>query len=138
MEKSTRVISQVYGYAVCLVAVIAFLISAVSVINSVIDLQDPIHAGWTPAGSPSLATFENYKMDVIKGVEKTGDNIKSSTPIDEHALRTMYEAALNEKINSSRFVSKKVIIVGSVMMLICIVLFITHWRWMRKFAGQSA
>jgi hypothetical protein len=55
MEKSQRV-AQIYGYMVCLVAVITFLMSITQLVNSLIDLQDPIHAGWTPAGSPSLAS----------------------------------------------------------------------------------
>ena len=44
MEKSFRV-AQIYGYLVCLVAVITFLISITQLVNSMIDLTDPIHAG---------------------------------------------------------------------------------------------
>ena len=45
MEKDkTQRIQMVYGYAVCLVAVITFLISVTSMVYAVIDLTDPLSA----------------------------------------------------------------------------------------------
>jgi hypothetical protein len=132
MEKSQKVGAQIYGYAVCLVAVITFLISISTLINAILDLGDPIHAGWTPAGAPSLASFENYKMDILKSAQ-TGDGSGQAAYIpDEKTLQTMFEAAKNEKIQSSRQMSIKNIMVGGVLMIICTILFITHWRWMQK------
>jgi hypothetical protein len=132
MEKSQKVGAQIYGYAVCLVAVITFLISVTTLVNAILDLGDPIHAGWTPAGAPSLASFENYKMDVLKSTQ-TGDGSGQASYIpDDKTLMSMYEAAKNDKIQSSRHMSIRNIMIGGILMAICTILFITHWRWMRK------
>jgi len=134
MEKSTRVVAQVYGYAICLVAVITLLIATSGLITAIIDLGDPIHAGFNFQGSPSLASFENYKLDVMKSFSKGADNSTVSyTPTDEE-LKAMYEAAKNDKIQSSNHQSKKSILINSFLIAICIFLFIVHWSWMRRTA----
>jgi hypothetical protein len=137
MDKPTRIASQVYGYAVCLVAVITFLISVTGLVNSVADLGDPIHAGYTPQGTPSLASYENYKMDVLKsGQQDAGGNKAGFTP-DETALKAMYESAKSDKIQKVRHESNKAIMISTIMILISVVLFITHWRWMQSRAKMQ-
>jgi hypothetical protein len=137
MEKSRKVGAQIYGYAVCLVAVITFLISITTLVNAILDLGDPLHAGYTHPGSPSLASFENYKMDMLKSIQQgEGTSAASFIPEDE-TLRAMYEAAKNDKIQSIRHDSIKDIMIGGLLMFVCIVLFITHWRWMQKIARST-
>jgi hypothetical protein len=67
MEKQHRM-AQIYGYTVCLVAVITFIICISSIIPSIMDLSDPLHAGglFQFAATPSLASYDNYKMDILK------------------------------------------------------------------------
>ena len=62
MEKKTK-IPQVYGYAVCIVAIITILISVTTLINSVMDASDPLYA-W--GGDQQLSSFENFKVDALK------------------------------------------------------------------------
>ena len=132
MEKSQKVGAQIYGYTVCVVAVIAFLISVTTLANAIIDLQDPIHgAGWTPPGA-SLASFENYKMDILKSLQKGDESSKASYVPDDQTLRAMYEAARTDRIQSVKHQSNKSLIVSSLLIFICIILFLTHWRWVRK------
>lgn len=118
--------TQVYGYAVCLVAVITFLISSGSLISGILDFSDPLQAGW-PQDRPSLASYEIYKMEVVKSL---GDY---EVP-DEKTFRTMYAAAKADKINNVRHRSRQSVVVSSILIVICVILFITHWRWMRKIA----
>jgi hypothetical protein len=132
MEKSQKIGAQIYGYTVCLVAVITFLISITTLVNAVIDLSDPLHAGWTPPGTPSLASFENYKMDVLKSSQQGDDKSTSTYVPDDETLRGMYEAAKADKIQLSKHQSHRSIIIDSLLIVICLVLFITHWRWMKK------
>jgi hypothetical protein len=132
MEKPQRM-AQVYGYLVCLVAVITTLICVSTLVSAILDLGDPLHAGWTPPGSPSLASFDNYKADILKSVPKEGEAAKAYIP-DDQTLRTMYEAAKNDKIQSVRHESNRTIVIDAILLVICIVLFVTHWRWMRKLA----
>ena len=132
MEKSQKVGAQIYGYAVCLVAVITFLISVTTLINAILDLGDPLHAGWSQPGTPSLASFENYKMDILKSAQ-TGDGTGQASYVpDEKTIQKMFEAAKNDKIQSSNQISIKNIMVGGILMIICTILFVTHWRWMQK------
>jgi hypothetical protein len=137
MEKPQRV-AQIYGYMVCLVAVITFLICVTMLVNAIIDLGDPLHSGWTASGSPSLASFHNYKMDILKSSQKEGESAKAAYVPDDQTLQAMYEAAKDDKIQSARHEANRSIIVSGLLIVICIVLAWTHWRWMRKLSKAEA
>jgi hypothetical protein len=132
MEKSQKVGAQIYAYSICIVAVITFPISVTTIVNAFMDLQDPIHVfGWAPGG-PSLASYENYKMDILKSSQKGDGSVQTSYIPDDQTLRAMYEAARADRIQSVKHQSNKSIIVGSLLIFICAILFVTHWRWVRK------
>lgn len=79
MEKPHRM-AQIYGYTVCLVAVIAFLICIANIVTSAIDMSDPLHASnFYPAGTPSLASFQNYKMDILKSSKNEDQKLRQRT-----------------------------------------------------------
>ena len=132
MEKSKKVGAQIYGYSVCLVAVITFLISVTTLVNAIIDLRDPLHSGWTQPGSPSLASFENYKMDILKTTQTGAGSAQASYIPDDQTLRSMFEAVKADKIQSTRHKANQSVIIGGLLIIICIILFVTHWQWMRK------
>ncbi len=137
MEKATRIVSQVYGYAVCLVTVITFLISITALFTAVIDRSDPLHSGYNQAGSPSLASYENYKSDVLKSNQKGSDKINDTYTPDEQTLKVMYESARNDKIQSAQHSAFKTILISSLIIFICIILFFTHWKWMQKMSKTA-
>ena len=128
MEKKEKA-ALVYGYAVCLVAVITFIVCIAGVVNAVLDLSDPLHAGYTRANTPSLASFDNYKMDILK----SSDSEQAFVP-DDQALRAMYEAAKDDKIQKETHTAHKNIMVNGLLIIISVVLFLFHWRWMRRLA----
>jgi hypothetical protein len=132
MDKPTRNIALVYGYSVCLVSVITFLICISSLVSSFSDLSDPLHSGFTMAGTPSLASYEIYKMDIMKNGQPDGNSKSASFTPDENALRSMYEAAKTDKIQKVRHDAYKAITIGIIMVLISVVLFLTHWKWMKS------
>lgn len=136
MYKSNRVASQVYGYAICLVAVIALLISTTSLVNAVLDLGDPLHAGFTPQGSPSLASYENYKLDVLRSLPQ--GEAKENYLANEQELKQMYEAARQDKISKVEHDSNKSMFISSLIIGMSLILFFTHWRWVNKLARSSA
>ncbi len=138
MEKSKKIGPQIYGYSVCLVCVITFLISITALVNAIISLTDPLHSGYTPPGSPSLASYENYKMDILKSAAKPDESSKTTYTPDEQTIRSMFESAKAEKIQTVRHEANGNLIVSSLVIFICIILFITHWRWMRKMALAEA
>ncbi|MCK9203644.1 MAG: hypothetical protein M0P58_04295 [Bacteroidales bacterium] len=135
MEKPHRM-AQIYGYTVCLVAVIAFLICVANIIPAIMDLGDPMHAGnnFIPAGTPSLASFENYKMDVLKSATKDNDKAGLNYIPDDKTLRSMFNAAVADKIKAADHDSVRAIMVSGLIIIICIILFAVHWIWMRKLA----
>ncbi|OFY49834.1 MAG: hypothetical protein A2W85_17170 [Bacteroidetes bacterium GWF2_41_31] len=136
MEKPHRM-AQVYGYIVCLVSVITFIICLANIIPAIIDRGDPMHAGsmYGMQNSPSLASFENYKMDVMKSMNKEGDGTQSFIP-DDQTLRAMYEAAKDERIQNVLHSSNRTIMVSGIILVVSVLLFITHWIWLRRLAKQ--
>jgi len=128
MEKKSK-IPQVYGYAVCIVAIITMLICVADVITSVLDASDPLYA-W--GDNKELSSFENFKVDALK----SGKNEASYVP-NEETLRMMYEDAKNHKIRRVKHQTTKSIIVSSILLVISITLFIIHWKWMKKVEIQA-
>lgn len=138
MEKSKKTGAQIYGYTVCLVSIITFLISISTLVNALLNLGDPLHSGYTPAGSPSLASYENYKMDMLKTSQKGDETTKATYVPDDTTLRAMYESAKDDKIQQVNHNSNASIIVCSLLIIICTLLFITHWRWMRNINNSDS
>ena len=131
-EKSQK-IQMIYGYAVCIVAVITFLISVTSVVYSLIDLTDPINAHRTYGkDAPSLASYDNYKIDIIKSLDP-----KHDVDLDDTTLKSMYESAKSDAIAKVKHSAYRTIIVNSLLLLVCIVLFTTHFIWMRKLSKAA-
>jgi hypothetical protein len=131
-EKSQR-IKMVYGYAVCLVAVITFLISLTGMIYAIIDLSDPVNAIRTYGrDAPSLASYDTYRVDIIKATDPA-----HGLELDEVTLKGMYDAAKNDAIAKVRHESIRTVVINSIVILICFVLFTTHWFWMRRLSHNS-
>jgi len=133
MEKPHR-IAQIYGYTVCLVVVITFIICISNIIPSIMDLSDPLHAGasFQFTGTPSLASYENYKMDILKSTKSDDQKTGTNYIPDDKTMRSMYEAAKADRISQNNHSSIRTIVVSGLIILISIVLFITHWLWMRR------
>lgn len=132
MERSNRITALIYGYAVCLVAIIVLIFSSITLVNSLLDRQDLIRSGWTPAGSPSLASFENYKMDMLEKLQSSDSSFRARFMPDDADLKKMYEAAKEDKMLTNKHNNNKNLTIGLVLVIISMVLFITHWRWARK------
>jgi hypothetical protein len=133
MEKPHRM-SQIYGYTICLVAVITFIICMANIVNSIIDMGDPIHSGdiWAQANSPSLASFENYKMDILKNSKNDQQKTEINWTPDDKTLRSMYEAARTERIDKANHIAYRSIMTNGLLILISVILFTLHWVWMRR------
>ncbi len=148
MERSNR-IAQAYGYAVCLIAVITFLISVNSTVNAAFNLSDPLRAegfgGMNRDGS--LTSFEAYKMtrnqqkpvilrtpnspDVVSGSLNVPVSAQSPEPSDAD-LRKMFEAERADQIGNVHFRSMRSLVTSLLMMIIASGLFLMHWRWLRR------
>ena len=133
MEKPHRM-AQIYGYTVCLVAVIAFIICVANIVTSIIDMGDPLHAEgiFVTAGTPSLASFENYKMDILKNAKNEEQKTGSNWTPDDQTLRSMYQAARTDRINQANHIAFRSIVANGLIILISVILFTFHWLWMKR------
>lgn len=137
MERSNRITALIYSYAVCLVAIITFLFSSLTLVNSLLDRQDLMRSGWSQAGSPSLASFENYKMDMAAKLQRDDSLFKATFLPTEAEMRTMFESAKQDKYLSNKHTNNKNLVIGIVLAIISSVLFATHWAWARRLTRSS-
>jgi hypothetical protein len=126
-------VAQFYGYSVCLVAVIALLISVGSLAAAVLDWSDPLHAV-DIVGYPqrSLASFETYKMDILNPPYAGPLTSPPRYTPDDQTLMRMYEAARTERIQSVGARVRRTVVTDSVVILVGLALFWIHWRWLKR------
>ena len=145
METGSR-IAQVYGYAVCLIAVVTFIFSAKGIVDAAFNLSDPLRAeGGYGRGGP-LNSFEAYKREQqtrtpprmrpvglgaptrVEG-PTTADTVPPPTDAE---LRRMFDEERADMTANVRFRSMRTLVTSSLMILIALGLFVMHWRWLRR------
>lgn len=121
---------QVYGYTVCLVAVVVALISLSSMVRHVFSLSAPLQGG--PWNSVTLTSFEAYKATY------RGEGFRGSGPapardaLSDDELRRQYEALRVARIATNRFEAQKGLVTHGLLLLVAAILFGVHWVWLRR------
>ena len=95
MEKPNRV-PQIYGYTVCVIAVVTFLICASVIVNNVFDLANPIQGGL--GFESSLSSFEAYKATY----QRDQRGVVVGGAASEVRADTATEATLRKRYSSVR------------------------------------
>ena len=142
MDRTNSRIAQVYGYAVCFITVIMILFSIKSVVDAMIDLSDPIRAeagGYGRTGR-SLSSFELYKLDSRRDPRPpvtvpAGAASAKTAPADtlsDADLRRLYDAEREQAIGNVRFRAMRSLIGSGLLILVSVILFVVHWRWLRE------
>jgi hypothetical protein len=129
MEQHNR-IQQLYGYVVCLIAVIVFLIASLNIVNAIFDRIRPVTM---QQYGPYLDTFEAYQMQQ-RQLAPNGPAQKEGaveTPPDSE-LRKGYESWHREQQAYASWQATKSIVTNSIMLIIAAALFLSHWRWIRR------
>jgi len=137
VEKPNR-IPQIYGYTVCVIAVVTLLICASVIVNNVFDLANPIQAGL--AFESSLSSFEAYEATYQKDQRSLVGGAAREARADtasEATLRKRYDALRADRTSRVRFQSWKAITTSGLLLIISVILFTVHWRWMRKLARAA-
>lgn len=122
--------TQIYGYVVCVVCIITFLITLSSLISAIIDKSDPMRS--TFQAELNMSSFESYKVDAMKAISTDAAYI----PADAE-LHTMYSAAIEDLLARRNHMISRNITVSSIILVISIILFFIHWKWMVRFGNQS-
>jgi hypothetical protein len=161
MDKSNRV-AQVYGYVVCLVAVVTVLALTSSVINDMFAIANPLESTVSGAffgnePNTSLTSFEAWRatqpraprassvattqvptpdsVPVVPGVPRrmvvhTPDTLSDA---QQHARFDVLRA---DRISQVRYRSTQSLVSEGLVLILAIVLFIAHWRWLQRL-GRS-
>ncbi len=135
MEKG-RGIGQVYGYIVCVIAIITALISISMIVGSIFNLQDPLRSTSPSFFGPTanLSSFESYKIDILTGradYSGTDDKDQSYMPSDTE-LKAAYDATKEDHIAKVKLDAARSITNGIILILIAAALFFGHWKWLNK------
>lgn len=117
--------AKIYGYTVCVIAVITFIITLSTMITAFLNMSDPLYAGYQDYSH--LSSFENYKVEAMKAIAEDAAYVP-----DDATLRSMYESARNDTISHAKHTIRRDLTVSGIIMILSIVLFTIHWMWMRK------
>lgn len=136
-------ISQIYGYAVCLITVIVMLIAIKQVVDAAIDLSDPIRAEGSRMGR-TLTNFEVYKMEARREAGARGQagqapasvapvkGAAADTVSSDADLKRLYDAERETAIGNARFRATRSLIGNLLLIVLAGVLFGIHWRWLKR------
>lgn len=133
MEKPNR-IRQVYGYMVCLIAVVTALICINGVVGNAINLSDPLAA--SGAFDESLTSFDAH----LASRQRFGGPADDAATRDTASVATLqrrFEALQAGRIAQQNFRARKALVTQGVVLLIACALFVTHWRWVRRLGDEG-
>lgn len=135
MDKPNR-IAQVYGYAVCLVAIVVALITIASIVNSAFERANPLESG--SAFGPSLTSFEAYKATYRQFPATTGTAAAAADTLPEAALKARYDALASDRVASVRYRTAREMTTNGILLLVACALFFFHWRWVRRLHAEAS
>jgi hypothetical protein len=137
MERTERV-PQLYGYSVCLIAIVVGLVSLGTIVNKSFTLANPLRSvgneyGWS--GSASLTSFEAYQATYDRGVTipvpPVGGEAKRPEPLSNEQLRARYDVLRADQISRARFDAMRELTGSAILLLVSAGLFVGHWRWVK-------
>lgn len=134
VERPERV-AQLYGYTVCLIAVIMGLISILSIVEAAFDRAAPQFAETTDFGwqEPSVSSFEAYRATHERAQQlRAGPEGAKLDTVPEPELRRRYEALRADRIERVRFRARRSLVTSTLTLLLAAGLFAWHWRWVRR------
>ncbi len=134
MERPERV-PQLYGYTICLVAIVVMLASVSNIVEQSFTITDPITNespfSWS---EPSLTSFEAYKATrnaTFPGAINNNQEAAQRAEPSESELRTRYEALRADRVRTVRHQAQRALASSGLLFLIAAALFWWHWRWVR-------
>jgi hypothetical protein len=132
-----NLIRQIYGYLVCLIAIITFLMAANSVVGAIFDLNRP--AGIADPYGPN-PTFDEYRNDQLNAdrmqqrQQMQAGSPAPTAPVQvrpDSTLRREYDEMRAQRSANVHWNALKSIVTSVLMLVIALVLFFIHWRWLR-------
>ena len=131
-EKPNR-IPQIYGYTVCLIAVVALLISVNGIVDASFTLANPLHGQY--GHGDGLTSFESYEAS--RGERVAADRNQPPDTTSLETRRRRFEALRADRIDANRLQAWRRLVGSGLTMLIAIALFAWHWSWLRARAAEE-
>jgi hypothetical protein len=135
VERPERV-PQLYGYTVCLVALLWGLASTVSLIESGLTLSGPMTQpgsmfGWDGI---SVTSFEAFRVtyDRARNMGAYPPSQIKPDSIPEAELRRRYDAFRADRVERVRSEAIRSMVKSLISLVLAAAIFTWHWRWVRK------
>lgn len=121
-------VQQAYGYAVCLVCIIAVLFTLVNVLHGALDLAHP-DASPRFGFMASAQTFDDYRLQRSQRIVAPGQPAQPATP--DSVLRRVYDEERAAALATAHWEALKSFVTNLILLIVAIGLFAAHWRWLR-------
>lgn len=131
MDRSSFDVGALYGYAVCLLAIVTFLVASAELVEGVLDLREPPYTTTYREG-PSLVTLESYRLDLLDRAGLRDSAVAAASLPPDSTLQSMFERERLYRLALSHQTSRKTIIVNLVLQVLAVGLFTAHWIWLRR------
>lgn len=128
-------VQQVYGYAVCLVAIVTFLIATSNIVDAAFLRMNPLQASEQRYGpEENLTSFEGYRArrnemrtrGTPEGKVVPGDTLSTAE------LRRTYDVLRSDRAERLSYEAAQRLVKHGLLLALSVMLFATHWRWLRS------
>jgi hypothetical protein len=141
LDRPNRV-PQLYGYTVCLVALIVALLTIPPLVDNFFTLGNPAHGDTRFEFGASLGSFEAYKASQRQGPSLAeavaGREPRAETSATDEELHKRYEALRADQIASNLFDARRSLVRSGLLLALAAGLFLSHWRWLRRQPGPAS
>lgn len=129
-----RWIPQLYGYVVCLIAVITILISLNSIVNNTFEFAEP-EMSREVTGEFGGRSLEACRQRWMRTASPTGPERPATAPASvvpsDSALMALCAEERTDRIAAVRHRALRSLVTSTLMLLVAGILFAVHWRWLR-------
>jgi hypothetical protein len=127
-----RWIPQLYGYTVCLIAVVTILVSLNSIVNNVFEFAEPGMSREVTGefGGRSLEACRQRYVRMTGPARPDGTAAMAQLPPDS-TLMALCREDRTDRVAAVRHRALRSLVTSTLMLLVSLLLFGVHWRWLR-------
>ena len=136
MDRPNRM-PQLYGYTVCLIAIVVMLTSVASIIGAAFDRANPLQSEYEFGAS--LVSFDAYRATRERERAMSGPNATMSPDTtSEESMRRRYTGLVEGRRAATMYRTSKSFVTHGVLIVVALALFVVHWRWLGRLSkGDS-
>ena len=134
VDKPNRM-AQFYGFTVCLLAIVVGLVTVSSIIGTMFDRANPLESNGM--FGESLTSFGAYKATKSPRFVAQRSSSDSAVVLTDSALRVEYDNRVRDRLAHVRYETSKSLVTNGLLLLVAIILFGLHWRWLRRINGAA-